>query len=673
MSVSSGQMEVNTWSSGRIAFYRGTTQTAVIDAGGSLGIGTATPLSRLHVETSSISNGNILTLRNSANWGTPMMTSIAIRDGSNDVGAIGWRYNAAGTTVDMHIHSLYNSAYTNTNNIVMTVRGNGNVGIGTVLPTALLQVSGSGSGSLMQISSTVSSSIFFVSGSGNIGMGNTNPRANLHIGPSLNTMPASTSIAVAGDTSIRFMAGSDGNADYGSFIAGTQTAGVRALSLGYRQGAGDIVTMTITQLSSGATTGSVGIGTTTPDGVLSVQKDTNGDTPIYFTNGSGGSGNTNASITLDFRLRNGSGGSTGGVRLKVGKETDHIGTNVNDYFAISTTANDTMVERMRITSAGNVQIDNGQLNSPKSLSFQANSSAGGNLGSIDWYNFQWDGILRAQIKGSTDSALSNGRLEFWTSTVERVRIGAIGNLANIIGASDANSKIYLNQINADAGLIPVPAGTTLYLYSRSGGTNYRVLQTSSTYFTGQHGNKPIDEELKTNIQNYIGYIVSSAGSYYSVNPVTQEVTTGSAAITISEALPEIVLTTTDMDKSVWGVVTNVKNDNYNTNGTIDYDNDTEWGDRLGSSVIRINGLGEGAIWVTNINGNIENGDYICSSIVPGHGRKQNDDLLHNYTVAKSTMNCNFDLNNNGLYQCEEFEYEGTTYKKAFIGCTYHCS
>jgi hypothetical protein len=41
MSVSSGQMEVNTWSSGKIAFYRGTTQTMIIDASGNLGINTA--------------------------------------------------------------------------------------------------------------------------------------------------------------------------------------------------------------------------------------------------------------------------------------------------------------------------------------------------------------------------------------------------------------------------------------------------------------------------------------------------------------------------------------------------------------------------------------------------------------------------------------------------------
>jgi hypothetical protein len=53
MSVSSGQMEVNTWSSGKIAFYRGTTLTMIIDASGNLGINTANPTHKLHV------NGNL--------------------------------------------------------------------------------------------------------------------------------------------------------------------------------------------------------------------------------------------------------------------------------------------------------------------------------------------------------------------------------------------------------------------------------------------------------------------------------------------------------------------------------------------------------------------------------------------------------------------------------------
>jgi hypothetical protein len=115
-----------------------------------------------------------------------------------------------------------------------------------------------------------------ITAAGNIGIGTCAPQSTLHIGPSLNSMPAATSIAVPGDTSIRFMAGSDGNANYGSFIAGTQVSGVRALSLGSRQGDGDIVTMTLTE-------GNVGIGLTSPGNRLQVNHPYNGTgTNLYL-------------------------------------------------------------------------------------------------------------------------------------------------------------------------------------------------------------------------------------------------------------------------------------------------------------------------------------------------------------------------------------------------------
>ena len=39
--------------------------------------------------------------------------------------------------------------------------------------------------------------------------------------------------------------------------------------------------------------------------------------------------------------------------------------------------------------------------------------------------------------------------------------------------------------------------------------------------------------------------------------------------------------------------------------------------------IHINSLGEGAMWICNKNGNIQNGNYISSSSVSGYGIKQN--------------------------------------------------
>ena len=85
----------------------------------------------------------------------------------------------------------------------------------------------------------------------------------------------------------------------------------------------------------------------------------------------------------------------------------------------------------------------------------------------------------------------------------------------------------------------------------------------------------------------------------------------------------------------------------------------------------INSLGEGGIWVSDISGFLENGDYICSSDIPGYGMKQDDDILRNYTVAKITQDCYFDLESED-YDCKEVEHDGIVYKVAFVGCTYHC-
>ena len=82
----------------------------------------------------------------------------------------------------------------------------------------------------------------------------------------------------------------------------------------------------------------------------------------------------------------------------------------------------------------------------------------------------------------------------------------------------------------------------------------------------------------------------------------------------------------------------------------------------------MNSIGEGAIWVTNINGNIENGDYLCSSRIPGHARRQDEEAMYNFTVAKATTECTFELDSPD-YRCEEIVFEGTTYRRAFIGCT----
>lgn len=144
-------------------------------------------------------------------------------------------------------------------------------------------------------------------------------------------------------------------------------------------------------------------------------------------------------------------------------------------------------------------------------------------------------------------------------------------------------------------------------------------------FTGQHGVNSLDKTLFTN--KYIGYIACTSKGYFDFSK-TYHKDNYKQVIKMNEALPYIELSTKYKQKNVFGVITNERQ-------------------QLNLSISRkekeliVNALGEGCIWVCDINGNIESGDFITSSIIPGIGVKQDDDLMHNYTVAKVTMDCDF--------------------------------
>ena len=76
-----------------------------------------------------------------------------------------------------------------------------------------------------------------------------------------------------------------------------------------------------------------------------------------------------------------------------------------------------------------------------------------------------------------------------------------------------------------------------------------------------------------------------------------------------------------------------------------------------------NAVGEGKVLVTDEGGNISIGDYVCSSNRSGHGMKQDDDLLHNYTVAKALTSID--------WSTVETDPE-LGFKSALLACTYHC-
>ena len=190
-----------------------------------------------------------------------------------------------------------------------------------------------------------------------------------------------------------------------------------------------------------------------------------------------------------------------------------------------------------------------------------------------------------------------------------------------------------------------------------GGYINHTVDANQMNFTGQHraiGNSGMTAEQYGAM---IGYIVRADGKYNNIEDQ------GTVA-TINDSMPVIELSDSSNDKRVFGVISSHED----TDGMREYDSGS-WVTTMkkpeGDERVIINSLGEGAIWITNINGNLENGDYITSSTAAGLGQKQDDDLLHNYTVAKITQDCDFSSG-------EEFEHNGSTYKKQFVGCTYHC-
>jgi len=152
-------------------------------------------------------------------------------------------------------------------------------------------------------------------------------------------------------------------------------------------------------------------------------------------------------------------------------------------------------------------------------------------------------------------------------------------------------------------------------------------------FTGTH--RCVATNGIRNYSDHLGKIVVSTGVYKNIRR---------DELMINEALPVVELSSLSGQPTVFGVVGGVN--------------------RYINRVV-VNSLGEGCMWVCNINGTLSNGDYITSCEIEGLGAKQDDDLLHNYTVAKITQGCDFS-------EGTEFEYNSVAYMKQFVGCTYHC-
>jgi hypothetical protein len=93
---------------------------------------------------------------------------------------------------------------------------------------------------------------------------------------------------------------------------------------------------------------------------------------------------------------------------------------------------------------------------------------------------------------------------------------------------------------------------------------------------------------------------------------------------VSRRNENIQLTNTENDKTVHGVISDIKTDSDNYEILIEH-----------------SGLAN--VWVINMGSNIQVGDYITTSNVVGYGMVQNSNICMNHTLAKSVVNCDFTL------------------------------
>ena len=152
-------------------------------------------------------------------------------------------------------------------------------------------------------------------------------------------------------------------------------------------------------------------------------------------------------------------------------------------------------------------------------------------------------------------------------------------------------------------------------------------------FTGQH--KCVTSNVGLFDDRYIGLIVSATGRINNI--VRQYDYDISSTITGTNATPVVDLSSIPKDPKVLGVIGDYERQVGNRQV-----GDQMWACEYKDRRLCVNSTGEGAIWVSDKDGLIANGDLITTSVIPGVGTKQDDDIVHSYTVAKATMDCTFD-------------------------------
>ena len=224
-----------------------------------------------------------------------------------------------------------------------------------------------------------------------------------------------------------------------------------------------------------------------------------------------------------------------------------------------------------------------------------------------------------------DNNAPNGGFVIFTTSHTSGYINSSYNWMMMIGGS---GDLHFENNNA--------TGTSTFSLRGYVGTSASSGSFKQMNFTGSHRCITENQSILNNIDDYIGMVVCATGNYNVIIPEGDDKT----EISVDEAQPIVELSSTAKCKRVYGVISNKeqigKSRNFGAGLFMSVANEIITIPRL-----IINSLGEGGVLVCNQNGNIENGDLLCSSDIQGLAMKQDSDFIMNYTIGKATQNYNF--------------------------------
>ena len=426
--------------------------------------------------------------------------------------------------------------------------------------------------------------------------------------------------------------------------------------------------------------GNVGIGTDDPQGNLHISSGTSGDCVLILeadTDNNNEGDNPRIEFMQDGRIAESailqsdnyldfknSVSTLSGIRFFTGDVTSGY-TNA--------------VERMRIDPNGDVGI--GTVNPRQKLDFghlggasirlgrdhDGDTTSTNRIGRTGTSNDTWYASVNFIDENTNDDAISFNTHETGEGALEKMRISGNGRVG--IGTTNPQGKLHIVSPTDGGGTKDLDTQTNCAITNQRDDAANRWMQgingtndylfwydangsgiASCKAFFDQDGSNSVDQNFTGQHRTFIkdvpfsqagnleGLIVSADNNKYI--KMSGGIESGSNAITTNESLPVVSLSTTTNDKKCFGVISVSEDSETRQNrlGNIVSVSQKEEGDTR----VYINSVGEGAIWVTDINGPLESGDYITTSNVAGYGQKQDSDSLKNYTVAKITMDCDFE-------------------------------